>query len=289
MQVAIRERPPSAVGTQIERPSTPSRARTQHTVLVIEDEPPVQLFFARVLSAAGYSVLAAASAQEGIAAALSHRPDLVLLDLRLPDQSGIEVMRRLRARDANQAVVVVSAFLDVTVTIQIMKLGALEVLEKPVTPKRLLDAVSAALLSRNRPAADVHSHSVAERWAQLVLKVSDADEDFRTMEHWARLVTASASSLREICRLVGIAPHDARDFARTLGAIIRSRRYHCPIEPLLDVSDRRTLHQLLEKAGIEGLDTPVSTEVFLARQRFLQADSEALRVLRQLLDARDET
>lgn len=67
------------------------------TVLVVEDAPASLALVTKLLLSAGHRVLSAATGTEGVALALEHRPDLVLLDLRLPDVDGWEVLRRLRA------------------------------------------------------------------------------------------------------------------------------------------------------------------------------------------------
>ncbi len=67
-----------------------------HSVLVVDDNE-LNLKLARtILTASGYNVMAAARGEEAIAMARAHRPDLILLDIRLPDIDGLEVLRRLR-------------------------------------------------------------------------------------------------------------------------------------------------------------------------------------------------
>lgn len=67
-----------------------------HHVLVIEDEPPIHRFLRASLSSAGYRVSEAVSGREGLRMAVSQPPDLVILDLGLPDMDGQEVLQRLR-------------------------------------------------------------------------------------------------------------------------------------------------------------------------------------------------
>src|ERR1043165_43007 len=65
-------------------------------VLVVEDEPPMRKFLRAFLSGAHYRIAEASTGQEALAAAIEHRPDLVILDLGLPDLDGQEVLQRLR-------------------------------------------------------------------------------------------------------------------------------------------------------------------------------------------------
>ena len=69
------------------------------TVLVIDDNAMNRKLARDVLEAAGFRTVEAATAAEGIAQAAEHEPDVILLDLRLPDMPGVEVARRLRGED----------------------------------------------------------------------------------------------------------------------------------------------------------------------------------------------
>ena len=75
-------------------------------ILVIEDEPQMQKFLRMSLASEGYRVVEAAKGQEGIDLARTHNPDLVLLDLGLPDMDGTEVTRALREWTARPIIVI---------------------------------------------------------------------------------------------------------------------------------------------------------------------------------------
>lgn len=72
---------------------------SQKTVLVIEDSPYLAESLADMLSIKGYESLIAPTGREGVALAIEHHPDLILLDIRLPDIDGYEVYRRIREND----------------------------------------------------------------------------------------------------------------------------------------------------------------------------------------------
>lgn len=74
------------------------------TILYIEDNPDNSLLVQRALTARGYEVLWAANGASGLEQAEAHPPDLILLDINLPDIDGYEVARRLRAHDGLRAV-----------------------------------------------------------------------------------------------------------------------------------------------------------------------------------------
>jgi hypothetical protein len=131
--------------------------------------------------------------------------------------------------------------------------------------------------------------SAAERWALYVFRACAASGDLKTLEAWAGWVGVSYSSLRESCSLLGIRPHDARDLARMLRAVMRSALDDCPPSALLDVSDSRTLNHLLQRAGVVGARGPeISVEQFLGAQQFVPTGNAGLRVLRTLLASTED-
>jgi CheY-like chemotaxis protein len=117
------------------------------TVLVIEDNPLNRKLVRDVLGHAGYRVLEAADAEQGIAAARAERPDLVLMDIQLPGIDGIEALGRLRADEATAAIPVAA------LTAQAMKAdrerflaaGFDGYLEKPVSVPALPGQVEALI------------------------------------------------------------------------------------------------------------------------------------------------
>ena len=106
---------------------------TSHTVLVIEDEPNILEIQKRILDMEGYQVLATSSGKEGYELALSEHPDLIVLDLMLPEINGEEILRRLRNIPGLEdiPVVVVSAKAALTNIEQAFALGAVDFLTKP--------------------------------------------------------------------------------------------------------------------------------------------------------------
>jgi len=118
-------------------------------VLVVDDEPPIRRFLRVALEAQGYRVVEAATAQEAIAQAATRAPDLVLLDLGLPDLDGFEVVRRLREWSA-MPVVVLSARGREDDKIRALDAGADDYVTKPFATGELLARMRAALRRRAR-------------------------------------------------------------------------------------------------------------------------------------------
>jgi DNA-binding response OmpR family regulator len=259
-------------------------------VLVVDDDAALCVTIAQALKPLKVSVSTCTRGDEAIALFHTRHFDLILVDLRLPDVLGLDLVRQLQAADAGFDFVIISGYLTTALTVDAMKLGAFNVVDKPLRTTTLIATVKSALAAHagapGHGASRARPRSSPERWAMHVLNACDAQGDLKTLDDWASFVGVSYSSLCESCRLVDIRPHDARDFLRILRALKTARRHDCAPEALLDVSDRRTLDTLLSRAGlVRGAAADTSLLAFFDRQQFIRSDNEALRVLRRVLAA----
>jgi len=113
-------------------------------ILVIDDEPPIRKLLRMGLSAQGYEVLEAPNGKAGLEA-LAQKPDLVILDLGLPDIQGLELLRTVRARHESVPIVVLSSRGDEAGKVQALDLGADDYVTKPFGMDELLARMRAAL------------------------------------------------------------------------------------------------------------------------------------------------
>jgi DNA-binding response OmpR family regulator len=113
------------------------------TVLVIEDESNILMSIKFCLSRAGYDVITAMNGLSGVEMALSRKPDLVLLDLLLPDMHGLLVCQALKDNADTKAIpiVVLSAYSEQSLVDAAMKAGAIEYVKKPFEPAALKETV----------------------------------------------------------------------------------------------------------------------------------------------------
>jgi len=114
------------------------------SVLVVDDDESIRATLVDFFESLGHTARGAATATEGRRLAMDHAPDVVLLDLRLPDADGLVALEALRADDENVAVIVLTGFADVQTAVRAMHHGAADVLEKPVDLEVLAAAVSKA-------------------------------------------------------------------------------------------------------------------------------------------------
>ena len=139
----------AAVGAPAKEPGedAPAAAPPARLVLCVEDSAVNARLVERILEAQGDAVVAAGSGQDACRLAVERRPDIVLLDLHLPDMSGEEVIRRLAARSETRDVpiVVMTGGADERRFEALLALGVRGVLEKPYASRELVAAVDAAL------------------------------------------------------------------------------------------------------------------------------------------------
>jgi two-component system KDP operon response regulator KdpE len=154
------------------------------TILVIEDEPQMQRFLRASLTGNGYHVLEAETAAAGLAQAASHNPDLVLLDLGLPDQDGLEVTQHLRAW-ARMPIIVISARHKEEDKIKALDAGADDYLTKPFGVGELLARMRVALRHSARSDSGVSQFVMGDVTVDLVRRrvtKSDAEVHLTPIE-----------------------------------------------------------------------------------------------------------
>lgn len=122
-----------------------SEPSTASTVFVVDDDPSVRTAIRRLLESVGLSCETFGTATEFLKRAEQDVAGCVLLDVRMPGPSGLDLQRLLKAAGHEIPVIFVTAHADVPLTVRAMKAGALEVLTKPFDDQSLLDAVHQAL------------------------------------------------------------------------------------------------------------------------------------------------
>jgi CheY-like chemotaxis protein len=112
------------------------------TVLVVDDESEVRQVLEEFLTGRGYDVLLAESGTAALAALATHTPDLVLLDVAMPDMDGVETLGRVVALGTQVPVILVTANADIGITSKLLAMGAVDYVPKPFDLEYLDQAVS---------------------------------------------------------------------------------------------------------------------------------------------------
>lgn len=121
---------------------------TAATILIVDDEPPIRRLLRTSLASQGFQVTEAENGSDALAAIEESRPDLVILDLGLPDIDGSEVIRRLRGDDNAVPILVLSSRSDEKGKVEALDLGADDFVTKPFGTAELFARIRAALRHR---------------------------------------------------------------------------------------------------------------------------------------------
>lgn len=203
------------------------------TISVVDDDEAVRHSLHMLLTAHGFAVDTYASAQDFLDAPSAGGGGVLLLDIRMPGLSGLDLQKKLRARRDNLPVVFITAFGDVPLAVEAMKAGAVDFIEKPFTKAVILNSIGRALdlgaqaRSEDRFAADakVRVESLTPRERQVLERVVTGRQSkiiafelgisVRTVEnHRARIMgKMEAESVSHLVRMalaagvVSCAPH----------------------------------------------------------------------------------
>lgn len=119
------------------------------SILIIDDDPLIRKTLFSYFSKKGFEIDEAESGEEGLTRFEELSPDMVLLDIRLPDMDGLETLRKLREKQSDARVIIMTAYDDMRSTIEAVKCGAFEYLVKPLDYVELDMAIDKAIRVRN--------------------------------------------------------------------------------------------------------------------------------------------
>jgi two-component system chemotaxis response regulator CheY len=111
-------------------------------ILVVDDAAFMRLRLRSILEGAGHQVVEAATGREALTAYAAERPDVVFMDITMPEMDGLEAVRALREQDPGAVVVMCSALGQQAMVLEAVRRGARDFIVKPFQPERVLDAVA---------------------------------------------------------------------------------------------------------------------------------------------------
>jgi two-component system response regulator RegA len=151
------------------------RWRLQPTILVVEDDETFRALLLTAFEVRGFEVRGAPDAASAIAAARHDSPEMAVVDLRLPDGSGLDVVRALKQIDPATAIVVLTGYGSIATALEAIRLGAAHYLTKPTDADRVLAAFELGLAARPRE-LPVRAPSLARvEWEHLQRVLTDCD------------------------------------------------------------------------------------------------------------------
>lgn len=173
---------------------------SEENILIIDDEKNIRMTLQKTLASDGYEVETAATGQKGLDKANELKPNLILLDLKLPDMEGLEVLKTLGEHDAN--VIMITGYGSVETAVDSMKLGAIDYLRKPFSPDEIREKVNEVL---NRQRLDDKSAEEVDYQTCIELaKKMINQKKFDQAEEYLDNALASDPSTAEPFNLLGV-------------------------------------------------------------------------------------
>jgi len=165
--------------------TTPTPSAPERSLLIVDDDAPYCLRLAQAMERRGYAVVTAPSVAAGITAAASRQPAYAVVDLRLGDGNGLEIVPAIRSARPDARIIVLTGYGNIASAVSAVKHGALDYLSKPADA----DAVEAALLQKGAtlpPPPEQPMTANRVRWEHIQ----------RVFEQCERNVSATARRLR---------------------------------------------------------------------------------------------
>jgi DNA-binding NtrC family response regulator len=181
-------------------------------ILIVDDEPNVRLSYRSVLEAEHYSVEEASSAPIGLEKLVAGHFDLAILDLRMPEMDGLALLARMRERGLATPVVIITAYGDLPHAVRAVKLGAIDFLQKPLTPEQLRRLVE-EVITRHKETEPKGEGSAKDyayhlRSAKRALNLRDFETAKRSLRNALRLDDSSVEGFN----LAGVVAELSSDF-----------------------------------------------------------------------------
>jgi DNA-binding response OmpR family regulator len=143
-------------------------------ILIIDDEAPLRQTLARILQRAGFSVTSAGNAKEGLDLLFRQPFDLIYLDIRMPDMTGLEALKIIQARFPDLAVILFTAQPDLNSAVEALRNGAVDYLLKPLKPETLIERTRSILSKLER---ENHKKEIQSQIATLQAELKDMENE----------------------------------------------------------------------------------------------------------------
>lgn len=164
------------------------------SLLIVDDDKPFLTRLARAMESRGYSVTTAGSVAEGLAAIAAHAPAFAVIDMRLLDGNGIDVMSELKLRRPESRAIILTGYGNIATAVTAVKLGAFDYLAKPADA----DDIDAALKAGGAARPELPDHPMSAdrvRWEHIQRIYESCD---RNVSETARQLNMHRRTLQRI-------------------------------------------------------------------------------------------
>lgn len=195
-------------------------------IMIVDDEAAVRDSLSSVLSTYGYDTVACSTARHALREIEELRPDCIVLDVRMPEIDGLQMLQLLKKAESSPPVIIITGHADVPMAVQAMKSGAADFLEKPVVDEDLAASIGAVIDSNEEMSEEpALIRALAERYAALTPRERDVAEmvvkgyssaaiaselaiSVRTVDHHRAAILAKmqATSLPQLLRFLLLVP-----------------------------------------------------------------------------------
>ena len=215
----------------------------QRDILIVDDDRQVREVLHQIFLSAGYDCRVARDGREGLEVFRAERPPLIVTDLKMPEMTGIELLRAVREADADAAVIVLTGAADVKTAIDSLKLGAYDFIMKPVNVDELLIAAERAIERRQLLIERREYQELLER--RVVEATRDVASAYQQLQETYRATLEALGSALDT-RDVGTEAHSRRVHGYALAT---AREYGVPETEMAELGHGVLLHDI-GKIGI---------------------------------------
>jgi DNA-binding NtrC family response regulator len=202
----------------------------KHRILIVDDEPNVRLNYRVTLETEGFEVREASDGGAALRELDGKDFDLAILDMRMPEMDGLELLERMRERKIQTPVVIITAYGDIPHAVRAMKLGAIDFLQKPLTPEVLRSIVGEILGRHAKPPPA--SPETFDTHVQLAKRLINLRQFPGAREHIAKALEIRSDS-EEVFNLGGVLFEMLEDYTRAkryYGQAIRLNKNYEPAQ-----------------------------------------------------------
>jgi DNA-binding NtrC family response regulator len=183
-------------------------AAEQVRILVVDDEEVVRNLLQRTLTEAGYDVTTAADGEEALSAVSQGEVEVVLLDIKMPGMSGIEVLGKLTTDWPDICVIVVTAVVDTQTAIEALKMGAYDYITKPFNRDNIVRKVQEAIEKWN--------YQFQDRRRYLQIKENITEQTQRMQEQFMELLNSLTREQKLLHKLATMQAKDSKSLLSEL-------------------------------------------------------------------------